>query len=341
MVSREMASTLSSAGVPLAGRIFVCCPGGAVTGGPELLHQLVHALRGMGRDARICYFPFDRHFDKPAAYAAYDAPSAHIEDTPGSTVILPEVATRLARPLRQARVFIWWLSVDNYYVIFRDNALLDLVRRIRSRLRGRLGLSALKGCGHFTQSRYARDFLAARGIPSEMLTDCLGDAHLASDEGSAAREDIVLYNPRKGMRITRALIASAPDVRFLALAGLSAAGVREALGRAKVYIDFGHHPGKDRFPREAAMAGCCVITGRRGAAANDSDVPIPARYKLDERAPDFTQRFLHVAQAVFDDYDACAADFSTYRERIRAEPGEFLAQVRRIFLTPAGMEVVP
>lgn len=316
------------------GRIYVCCPGDAVTGGPELLHQLVHALRGMGRDAFITYFPFDHRFEKPAAYVAYDAPSAPVEDVPGSTVILPEVATHLARCLQHACVFVWWLSVDNYYVIFRDSAVLDLVRRVRSRLRGRLGLSALKGCGHFTQSHYARAFLAGHGIRAEMLTDCLGEAHLASESLPLPREDVVLYNPRKGMRITRRLISAAPGVRFLPLTGMSASEIREALARAKLYIDFGHHPGKDRFPREAAMAGCCVITGRRGAAANDSDVPIPDRYKLDERAPDFVASFLHVTQTVFADYEVCAADFAAYRECIQAEPSRFLAQIRRIFLTP-------
>lgn len=27
--------------------------------------------------------------------------------------------------------------------------------------------------------------------------------------------------------------------------------------KAKVYIDFGFHPGKDRIPREAVMCGAC------------------------------------------------------------------------------------
>jgi len=43
----------------------------------------------------------------------------------------------------------------------------------------------------------------------------------------------------------------------------------------KLYVDFGKHPGKDRMPREAAVHGCCIITGRRGAAGNPFDIPIP------------------------------------------------------------------
>jgi len=33
----------------------------------------------------------------------------------------------------------------------------------------------------------------------------------------------------------------------------------------QVYIDFGHHPGQDRLPREAVQCGCVVITGKRGS----------------------------------------------------------------------------
>ncbi|KAL3809235.1 hypothetical protein ACHAXA_005283 [Cyclostephanos tholiformis] len=46
------------------------------------------------------------------------------------------------------------------------------------------------------------------------------------------------------------------------------------------YIDFGPHPGMDRLPREAALAGCIVITNREGAAAHDEDVPLPQEFKF-------------------------------------------------------------
>lgn len=54
------------------------------------------------------------------------------------------------------------------------------------------------------------------------------------------------------------------------------------MSKSKVYIDFGNHPGKDRIPREAAISGCIVITGKRGAAAFAEDVCIPETYKFDE-----------------------------------------------------------
>ncbi|MCX7738527.1 MAG: hypothetical protein N2Z80_03840 [Hydrogenothermaceae bacterium] len=57
----------------------------------------------------------------------------------------------------------------------------------------------------------------------------------------------------------------------------------DILKKAKVYIDFGNHTGKDRIPREAAMLECCVITGRRGIAKYREDVPIPENYKIEDK----------------------------------------------------------
>ncbi len=36
----------------------------------------------------------------------------------------------------------------------------------------------------------------------------------------------------------------------------------------------------DRLPREAALAGCVVITNREGAANFDDDVPLPSIFKF-------------------------------------------------------------
>lgn len=36
----------------------------------------------------------------------------------------------------------------------------------------------------------------------------------------------------------------------------------------------------DRLPREAALAGCVVLTNREGAAGFDEDVPLPSEFKF-------------------------------------------------------------
>lgn len=103
---------------------------------------------------------------------------------------------------------------------------------------------------------------------------------------------------------------------------MTAEEVHDLLCRAKCYIDFGNHPGQDRIPREAAAAGCCVITGRRGAAANDIDIPIPASYKFED-APQAIPAILACLRACLDDYDGHIGDFAGYREMIAGQKEKF------------------
>jgi len=195
---------------------------------------------------------------------------------------------------------------------------------------------------HLAQSQYAREFLHARGTRSLMLTDHLSDAFVTSAEAHRCqpKKDVVLYNPRKGMEFTERLIdASRGRLEFVPITGLDAAGVADLLASAKLYVDFGGHPGRDRLPREAALSGCCVITGRRGAAGNAVDVPIPDRFRLDERDPNCVDDVVELALASMRDFDCVTAEFDEYRRTVSgqhetfvAETAAFLDSVRRVRL---------
>lgn len=73
-----------------------------------------------------------------------------------------------------------------------------------------------------------------------------------------------------------------PDVNWVPLVNMTNDQVKQKMLNSKVYIDFGNHPGKDRFPREAAISGCCIITGKRGAANYYEDVRIPEKFKFNQ-----------------------------------------------------------
>ena len=96
------------------------------------------------------------------------------------------------------------------------------------------------------------------------------------------RKNIVLYNPKKGVEFTQKIMDTCPEFEWIALQNMSHEEMKQTMLTSKVYIDFGNHPGKDRIPREAALCGCCVITGKRGSAKNDVDVKIPPSYKFDD-----------------------------------------------------------
>jgi hypothetical protein len=52
--------------------------------------------------------------------------------------------------------------------------------------------------------------------------------------------------------------------------------ITQTLSNTKVFLDFGHHPGKDRVPREAALCGAIPVIRREGAARFEQDVPLPS-----------------------------------------------------------------
>lgn len=314
-------------------RILVCCSH-SVTGGTEALHQLVHVLRLAGHDAAIVYLPFGVPFQCAERFRIYDAPSSELVDARDVLIVVPEVATRLVRSVRQARTAIWWLSVDNYFSMTGESAFLDLIRRYRSLFNCRVPLSELRGCHHFVQSEYAAEFLRKAGIDSSPLSDYLGSQHLSNPVTAVGeKRDMVVYNPKKGQRETARLRDANPDLEFVPIQNMTPRDVTELLFEAKLYVDFGHHPGKDRLPREAVLAGCCIVTGRRGAARNTIDIPIPESYKLDESRREFVDNFRERVGSIFKDFEKHSQRFDPYRKRIRGEPLEFERQVRQLFGT--------
>ncbi|MCW2540420.1 MAG: hypothetical protein JWN95_2145 [Frankiales bacterium] len=314
-------------------RMIVMCPDGPVTGGVEALHQLVDSARRQQIPASICYYPGGRTEVVPA-YAHYDIEvSASVPDASDVLVVVPETSPYVLSVLGRARTAMWWLSVDNYFSTIgvptpdptapvEDPEILRDLLRPDSRVI------------HVTQSDYARSFLQRRSVRSTMLTDYLSSAFVDRAQllQKQPKKDLVLFNPRKGLAFTeRLMAASAGVLEWQPIQGLSAGGVADLLGEAKLYVDFGEHPGRDRIPREAALSGCCVITGRRGAAAHPIDVPIPDRFRLDESRGDVVDTFVGLARDTIDRFDLVTEEFAPYREWIAGQQDAFAEQTRALW----------
>ncbi len=303
--------------------------------------MLAAGLNRLGQPAAMVYHPFDKPAPPAMAYAKYAVPVSRYSDNAGSLTIFPEIFTSLALDVRHAQAAIWWLSVNNFTCERYGNPLRDRFRYFRNLLMRRSpwgGVPALRHLRHFAQSHYAEDFLKGHGVAAQFLSDPIPvylepeyQAHRAAKIAHAQRQNIILYNPLKGAAVTARVRAAFPDWTFRPLQGLDREQLANAFLSAKLYIDFGHHPGKDRLPREAAIHGCCVVTSRFGSAENPLDVPIHGRYKLDVRAADFTPRFRALAAEIFSNFSACARDFEHYRDVIRHEAANFDRQIAQIF----------
>lgn len=184
---------------------------------------------------------------------------------------------------------------------------------------------------HLCQSHYALNFLSSLGLYNiAYLSDYINPAFLSGAFDPSLKEDIVVFNPKKGLSFTKKILNVLQDVRFVAIDNMTRSEVVELLKKAKVYIDFGPHPGKDRLPREAAILGCCVVVGKRGSAANSLDVPIPDQYKfevVDSNIPSIIDTIRRCLRG----YEEAIRDFEDYRKYIRNEQHLFMEALRSIF----------
>ena len=108
---------------------YVYCPAGKVTGGAELLHQFVDVLNNNNFDARIVYYGDAEHI-VPNDYKKYNIKiSEKIEDASNNVIVLFEGYFNALEKIKQAKVVLWWLSVDNFYICQSGN--LDLIDAFR------------------------------------------------------------------------------------------------------------------------------------------------------------------------------------------------------------------
>lgn len=310
-------------------KVFVLCPGDVVTGGPELIHQFVDCLNKDGDVASIVYYPFESDFSVPEPYKHYNVNVRKFGEVnfTGESVVLPEIITGYKRYFTESNVFIWWMSVDNYFKHF-PTGIRWLKNKILNLKKSPIPVKKLKDCVHLAQSEYAREFLEKNGLKTFMLSDYLNQEHLEREVDLSKKQNVICYNPLKGIEVTKRLIETYRDYKFIPIKNMTAKEVADLLATSKVYIDFGDHPGKDRIPREAVMAQCVVITGRKGSANNSIDIPIPDKYKIAEDSPNFIESVGNAFKIALFDYENALNDYAFYRERTKNEKKIFENEVK-------------
>lgn len=288
------------------------------SGGPEALHQLCSAINDLGGDASMFYdngsaniFPEYSHYNVKCV--------CRFTDDPQHVLVIPEcVDINTLSDTIKSKVIYWWLSLDKRWDISN---------------------SRFQKVYHGCQSQYVIDHVN-KTVANEMIFSLsdytkpsfIIDEHLLQEKNQK-RENLVLFNPLKGYDITQCLEKefSGTDVRFVAIKDMTPDQIREVSYRAKVYIDFGGHPGKDRIPREMALSGCSVIVGKRGSAINDIDVPIKRKFDYDEvnNRVDYSAVRKQI-ESDMRNFDEAFAELRSYREQIRKERDIFYGEVSHV-----------
>ncbi|MCX8029022.1 MAG: hypothetical protein N2712_03405 [Brevinematales bacterium] len=349
-------------------KIYVVAPNGVVTGGPEMLHGLVHNLRkDLKVEAYIYYYPKTAK-EVNKAYSDYDVVLAdRIVDDYRNIIIVPELVDfiNFSRSFKKIRKVIYWLSVDFFYQSIFYKRPIGLFMAIANRINmvsieklnktflphfdisseaikfySKLDLKNLDLFSdisfHLAQGVRILDFLRNCGFENvSLIGDYINKSFMESGYNVVDKQDLVCYNPKKGFEFTSKIIEYVKcnnlSIKFVPMIGMSRREVISLLKRSKLYIDFGSFPGADRIPREAVILGCCVITGKRGAARYFDDVPIPDEYKFEDKVESIPA-IVSKIQECLSNYEKKEKDFDISRSIIREQPKKYVQRLKNIFI---------
>jgi hypothetical protein len=341
-------------------KIYVNCPDSGTSGGFELLHQLVYKLNEIEKNIAVIYYsnlPINGVHPTPEIYMKYTKGEyvSNIEDEYESVLILPEIFTNHINNYKNIRIVLWWMSVDNFFksveiinsrkkITYKDYIkgkkyfLYKLLNYINIKPKDKLfdpfEINILYNKNiilHTFQSEYARLFLEEKYlIPSLPLSDFLNSDFFNKEIDCQNRNSVILYNPKKGLQITKSLMTLMPKFIWIPIEDLTSVEMKDMMLKSKIYVDFGNHPGKDRIPREAAINGCVVITNKKGSAQNLIDIPIGDEYKFENPIEEI-EDLMNLVNDVFLNFDIHFGKFELYRQKIKNEEEEFNKEILNFY----------
>ncbi len=345
-------------------KYYVLCHSGLVTGGSDALHQLVFYLNNTGRNATIVYCSGLKNKNKcsiPESYGKYVKTFKNRlpKDDVDNIIIIPETKAYYAKLYKKSQVYIWWLSVNNFY---KTNAKLTAKNIIKNFIRtcakclfypkqfwihykeviaesfynGYVFSNERKNVTHLCASYYALDFINKHSTNDkykfiEPISKYFLDKYEELKNKNTERKGLILYNPIKSGEFIEMIKNKDCDLKFFPLRGLSQGELIEYYKKAKLYVDFGPFPGAERMPKEAVLFGCNIITGRFGASAFYEDVPILEKYKIDVRLETKENIVKRIQECLFN-YENDYNDFDEYRNTVLNLEKNFIESINKIFV---------
>lgn len=321
-------------------QVLVFCPD-AATGGAEALHQFADSINRQGGKARMVYTgPSSRYavndrviecvVDRPSialrAYRRYNPQVlTSAEITERTLLVFPEIKADLAWAMRSClpcQVACWWLAVHDLGLTHDEKWCSSFVQNVIQMYQSQAALDQLRKRGALTV------------VPMYDYTDRkfvrLGRIHAESDTRAPKIARSIAYFPRKGGDMATGFFekCGAIELAPIRIENMTKAQVMDALSSSQVYIDFGHQPGKDRVPREAAAVGNIVLLHRMGAAVGYLDHSIDEMYKFDW-ADIETGALRALVSEILKNPQTHRERQAHYRQKIALEQVEFDLQVRQ------------
>lgn len=324
--------------------VVIMCPV-MVTGGPENLSQLYAELKKLGLETYFYWmsdvFAIKKRYQDGTWYLCKDEKntmnSAYVEtygvnslerDIPlddKTLVIVSEPLADMIALFENARTAIAWLSIGNFRG--KDTELLQYFI-FNGKLRD-------VQCIHFSQSPWIQKKLQSWGVESFLLGDYINKAYLSESAAEKINNSVAFF-PRKAKRLGEAFVAQYNNFNYIRLQNLDKSGMIKALDSAKIYIDFGDFPGRDRVPREALLRNC-VIFIRNVACATDFDsFPIDDYFRFSDKDVVDGTLYKKVCETLAN-YENMKKMQDFMRQQVLEEPALFEKNVKDFFGEPLGL----
>lgn len=324
-------------------KYYIFTPAKTRTGGPEALHQLAYYMRKLGMEAYTVYyaysgFPKAEPINQYRQYEVQVVRYEDIEDLSVNFVIAPENAPWCLNGFKKAQKCIWWLSLHANEV--KKGSLKERVSLMKRRLLHE-DLSHYRhidfnpdNCWHLCASKHTYLYVSKSYKQSRVdyLVEpiSLDFLRTGNTDLPAEREDVVLYNPSKPSTIMTELLERG-RFNYIPLKGYTPESLADRYKKSKLYVDFGHFGGPERMPKEAVYYGCNILVANHNAAANDFDVAIPQRYKVEDT--ESAERIENRIADMLEHYKEQNADFLPFKVKVEHLEENYLNQLKDLFLS--------
>jgi len=324
---------------------YIICPANFASGGPEDLHQLAAELRNNGYNVFMHYLEYKKKKFPSPVHKEYDhfrLPYAEkIKNHPQNVLIYPETYCLYLWDKRysKAQKVVWWLSVTNFFLTLKKRQ--DYLERKNKNFFKRLyknqtvpTLENVKETDvlHVAHSYFSLDFLKQNNFNIlGQVQDYMDDMFYENEEIRSIKQDIVIYNGVKNGEFLEKIKLKSTNLVWLEMKNMTLIEIAECMKKAKVYVDFGYHPGKEKMPREACLLDCCLIIGKEGSAKFKEDMPIKDEYHFEKKDENIPQ-IINVIRDCLLNYNTKINDFSDYKNVLLKEKETFSSDVRKVFL---------
>lgn len=338
-------------------KIYIICPY-TKTGGPRSLHQLGDFLKKKGFDVYIFYGDHGKKINADSIiYKDTDLKLAtQIEDSPHNVIITSETDTGWLLNYKKAKGIVWWLSLDFYFANYhwfwakRKTKLLGepsyyaLFRYLKNKFwdfcdhkwsKSLETSDQLKKVYHMYNCEYVHNYLKEKNIATNDMQYLCGPIDMSQvTVSNDYKKNMISYGTAKlNYKIEKKFIEEMqhkyPEYTLKPIRNMTHDQVMRTLQISKVYVDLGFFPGPERMPREAVSQYCNIITSNLGSAYNNTDVPIPNKYKFSPIESNIAL-ICKLAIDMCDNWEKYLPEFDKYRQKVHNQIVRFPNDINKL-----------